>query len=987
MSTKIRLVILLLIASFSPLWAQLRLPPLISSGMVLQRDVELHIWGWADPGERIDVRFAGSAYQTVADQAGTWKLQLPPQKAGGPYDMIVRGNTEITVSDVMIGDVWVCSGQSNMELKMKRVRLLYEREMATADNPNIRHFEVPQEYNFSGPQTEMWGGYWKKVTPGNVPNFPAVAYFFAVDVYEKYKIPIGLINATVGGSPAEAWMSESALKNFPEHYAEAQKFKDTALIRKIETEDYQRTTDWYATLWKKDAGLAKPNQQWFDASYDFSGWKTMQIPGYWAQTEFGPLNGSVWFRKNVTIPASMAGQEAFLNLGRIVDADSVYINGILVGSTSYQYPPRWYQVPKNVLKAGKNSFVIRVINTSGKGGFVPDKPYELIAGSDTVDLKGEWHYSVGAIMEPLADRTFIRWKPAGLFNAMIHPLLPYRIKGVIWYQGEGNTRRAAEYAQLFPSMIRDWRDHWKQGDFPFLFVQLASFMEQKPDPSESEWALLRESQQRALSLPKTGMAVAIDVGEWNDIHPLNKKEVGKRLALTAQKVAYDDKNVVYSGPIFRTAKFKNGKAVISFDQLGSGLMVKGGGVLQGFAVAGADKRFVWAEARIENNEIVVQSPKVPEPVAVRYAWADNPANANLYNRDGLPAAPFRTDDWPLKPILDFEKVGLKDIYKDYFPVGVAVNPLVINGKSDDFIKRHFNNVTADNALKMNIVHPLEAQYNWYPADKIVQFATENGLRMRGSALCSHSQAPRWFFTDATGKTLEKEVLLTRLRSHILEVVGHYKGTVYAWDVVSEAVAEGGTSTYRNSGFYEIAGEEYIAKAFEYAHEADPNALLFYADYHAENPEKSERIYQMLKALLKKGVPVHGVALQGHWSVFEPKAADLEVAIERFASLGLQVQITELDVSVYPIEYERREKRDTDNLAFTSDLEERQAAQYRTLFEVFRKHRRQITGITFYTLTDKSSWLDHFPVEGRKDFPTLFNPRDQPKKAFREVTDF
>jgi sialate O-acetylesterase len=355
------------------------------------------------------------------------------------------------------------------------------------------------------------------------------------------------------------------------------------------------------------------------------------------------VNGVVWFRKNIQIPASMAGQTALLNLGRIVDADSVFLNGSLVGTTGYQYPPRRYQIPAGVLKEGRNTLVIRVINNTGKGGFVPDKPYELIAARGTIDLKGDWQYRLGAVMEPLAGQTFIRWKPAGLFNAMIHPLLKYRIKGAIWYQGESNTKNPAEYRDLFPAMILDWRKHWKEGDFPFLFVQLANFMEVRNQPSESDWAMLREAQQRALSVPQTGMAVTIDIGEWNDIHPLNKKDVGKRLARAAQNIAYGHKKVVCSGPVFQSMEINGHKAVLSFANSGKRLKTKGGGTLKGFAVAGPDRRFVWAEARIKKNKVIVSSPEVTNPVTVRYAWADNP-EANLYNKQDLPAAPFRTDD-------------------------------------------------------------------------------------------------------------------------------------------------------------------------------------------------------------------------------------------------------------------------------------------------------------------------------------------------------
>ncbi len=639
------LLLLILSALQHPLQAQVRLPRLISDGMVLQRNTPLVVWGWANPDESVVVEFKGKKYPAKTDSDGKWQVNIAPQTAGGPFQMRVRGTNEILVSDIMIGEVWVCSGQSNMELKMRRVRPRYEKEMAAADNPAIRLFEVPQRFDFNTPQADLRAGVWKVLTPQTVPDFSAVAYFFAQNLYEKYYVPIGLINSSLGGSPAEAWMSESALKAFPDLAAEAATFKDTVLIQNIERADRERSANWYASLRKKDAGYVDPKGSWLQDTQDFSAWKTMQVPGYWSKTELGPVNGVVWFRKNIQAPASMSGKPAFLNLGCIVDADSVYLNGVLVGTTSYKYPPRWYQVPEKVLKEGENSLVVRVINNSGEGGFVLDKPYELIANGDTIDLRGPWQYRLGAAMEPLAPQTFIRWKPTGLFNAMLHPLLNYRIKGVIWYQGEGNTRRATEYEKLFPAMIRDWRSHWKQGDFPFLFVQLANFLETRPEPGESEWARLRESQRKTLSLPQTGMAVAIDIGEWNDIHPLNKKEVGRRLALLAQRVAYKDSKVVCNGPALLKSTFSEGKAVLEFDPGGSGLAIRGGSALKGFALAGPDRHFYWAEARLDGRRVILECPAVLHPVAVRYAWADNPADANLINRQGLPASPFRTDEW------------------------------------------------------------------------------------------------------------------------------------------------------------------------------------------------------------------------------------------------------------------------------------------------------------------------------------------------------
>ncbi|MCB9041573.1 MAG: sialate O-acetylesterase [Lewinellaceae bacterium] len=612
--------------------------------MVLQRDAEVKIWGWAAPGEKVGVAFAGSTYSAPANDDGEWEIRLSGLSAGGPHQMVIISSDTITINDVLVGDVWVCSGQSNMELSMQRASPLYEKEIANAENPYIRYFEVPKVYDFKAPRHDLPGGKWLSPNRETILSFSAVAYFYALELYEQYGVPVGLINASLGGSPAEAWLSEEALKQFPEHWEEARRFKDDSLIARIQAEDGARIGKWHQTLDSLDVGYSDPENPWYEAGLNTTGWQEMIVPGYWADEALGAVNGVVWFSRAFQVPADAAGEPARLLMGRIVDADSVIVNGIYVGSTTYQYPPRRYNVPPGILKAGKNVIAVRVVSNAGRGGFVPDKPYELITAGQTIDLKGAWRYRLGAKMDPLGSQTFIRWKPGGLYNAMIAPLLNYRIKGVIWYQGESNAGRPQEYKTLFPALIQNWRALWKQGDFPFLFVQLANFMEARSEPCESDWAMLREAQLQTLSLPNTGMAVTIDIGEWNDIHPLNKKDVGKRLALAARKVAYEE-NVVHSGPVYESMKIEGDRIVLSFKNIGGGLVSKGGENLKHFAIAGADRQFAWAEAKIEGEKVIVWSDKVARPVAVRYAWADNPEGANLYNKEGLPASPFRTDDW------------------------------------------------------------------------------------------------------------------------------------------------------------------------------------------------------------------------------------------------------------------------------------------------------------------------------------------------------
>ncbi|HEX3046508.1 MAG TPA: sialate O-acetylesterase, partial [Bacillota bacterium] len=463
------------------------------------------------------------------------------------------------------------------------------------------------------------------------------------DLYEKYRVPIGLIKACVGGTPAEAWMSKEALRAFPQHLATARKFKSLRYRRRIQDNDKIINERWYQQLIQQDKGLTG-EVPWFDPGFDASSWPTMEIPAYWDEAGIAPMNGVVWFHKEIEIPATMIGKPARLLMGRIVDSDTAYVNGVMVGTVSYQYPPRRYDIPGDLLRPGKNTIVVRVVSDANRGGFIKGKPYRLIAGGETIDLQGPWRYQVGAVVEPLPAQTFIQYKPLGVFNGMIAPLLKLAIKGVIWYQGESNDKCPPEYYQLFPTLIADWRRKWNQGDFPFLYVQLANYQEAKSEPSESNWAEIREAQRNTLAVPNTGMAVAVDLGEWNDLHPLNKGDVGKRLALLAQKVAYGARDVVSSGPIYQSMTIEGNKIRLSFTEVGGGLVAKGGGELRHFAIAGPERRFVWAQARIEEDQVVVWNDQIPHPVAVRYAWADNPEGANLYNREGLPASPFQTDN-------------------------------------------------------------------------------------------------------------------------------------------------------------------------------------------------------------------------------------------------------------------------------------------------------------------------------------------------------
>ena len=607
--------------------------------MILQRDIKINIWGWASKGEKVSVKFNGKSYHTKTNDEGKWMLQLAPMKAGGPYTMEISGKNKIVLHDILIGDVWVCAGQSNMEHQMKLHSVYYSKEISNANYSAIRQFKIPNVTNLISPQQDLPGGLWKWADSNNVRDFSAVAYFFAKALYEKYHVPIGIINASWGGIPIESMMSEESLQSFPNILSVVEKNKDTAYVNETNRKAFNATQSMPKP---EDKGIT---QKWYDVNYVPKEWHRIAIPGYWEDEGAKNLNGVVWYRREIDVPALMINKPSKVFLGRIVDADELYINGTKVGNTTYMYPQRRYTIPDGVLKPGKNLFVVRVTNNFGKGGFVPDKPYELIAGDDTIDLTGYWQYKIGAlfISHDLPKTIALQNQPTATYNSMVAPLINYNIKGFVWYQGESNTSKPDEYAKLQPAMISDWRSKWHEGGMPFLFVQLPGFGDYNYLPSESEWAKFREAQAKSLSVSNTAMAVAIDVGEWNDIHPDKKKPVGERLALAAEKIAYNE-DIVYSGPAYQSQKTEGNKIIISFTNVGSGLTTNDDEPPAEFAIAGDDKKFFWADAVIDGDKIIVSSDDVPNPKYVRYAWADSPVNPNFINKEGLPAAPFRTDE-------------------------------------------------------------------------------------------------------------------------------------------------------------------------------------------------------------------------------------------------------------------------------------------------------------------------------------------------------
>lgn len=633
----------LLVVTLQPLWSQLRLPALVRDSMILQRDTKVRIWGWASPKEKVDIKINGRSYSTRAQSNGNWEVFLAPTPAGGPYTMTLKGKNRIELKEILFGDVWFCSGQSNMVHQLNIHDVTYARVIAEANDPQIRQCWIPTLADLNGPRTELPAVYWKSAVGEDIRPFSAVAYFFAKKIHDKYNIPIGIINSSVGGTPIEAWTSEEGLQDFSSLISQIQKNKDTQYVNSL----IRSNAALPRPVPPVDQGLeAKP--AWFDPAYSPRGWHRIHIPGFWEDQGVKDLNGIVWYRKEIDIPLSMAGKPARVFLGRIVDADELFINGKSVGRTTYQYPQRRYSVPEGLLKEGKNLFVIRVTNNGGKGGFVPDKPYCIFSEMDTVSLMGDWDYKVGVAFRPFNGPRVpppinAPNQPTALYNAMVAPVIPYTIKGICWYQGESNAGRPVEYEALMKALIEDWRKKWNLGTLPFFYVQLPGFMDYSYLPTESNWARLRESQLNTLTIDRTGMAVAIDLGEWNDIHPDNKRDVGERLALWALYEAYGEKALVHSGPMVEKIDLGPDRITIHFAHTGSGLITRDGEAPAEFAIAGEDKKFVWAKTRLDGNKVIAWNEEVKSPKYIRYAWADNPVNPNLVNKEGLPASPFRTD--------------------------------------------------------------------------------------------------------------------------------------------------------------------------------------------------------------------------------------------------------------------------------------------------------------------------------------------------------
>jgi len=630
----------LLAGSVSDVHAEVALPYILSDNMVLQRDVPLNIWGWAGPGEKVTVMLNGQKVSVKTAADGTWITHLKSIPAGGPYELTVSGKNSIVLKNILAGDVWICSGQSNMEWPLAQSRHWQTDKNSTA-NSMLRLFYVPKNMSMK-PLDNTKETRWEVCDEKSAAGFSAVGYYFGMQLNKQLNIPIGLINTNWGGTDIETWTSLETMYADKDYTTTIDNMK-TLNLEELDKLANQQYLAWQQAIEKLDPGVV---EKWFLPETKVDGWQQMTLPQAWEGAGLPSLDGVVWFRNDFVLSAGEAGKDATLSLGPIDDNDECYVNGKLVGKTNQYDTPRVYKLPAGLLKEGVNMIIIKVIDTGGGGGlWGNDEQLFVETGGNRISVAGDWRYKVALDLPAQRSVSSPNSYPSLLYNGMIHPLIKFPIKGAIWYQGENNAGNYIKYRTLFPAMISDWRSRWNLGNFTFLFVQLANYMEPAETPQNSSWAGLREAQTLTLKLPQTGMAVIIDIGERKDIHPRNKDEVGYRLSLAALKMAYG-KELVYSGPLYKSMELKGNSIVISFDHVGSGLVAKDKyGYLKSFTIAGSDGIFEWSKAEItSDNKVVVSGSTVKNPVAVRYAWADNPDDANLYNQEGLPASPFRTDD-------------------------------------------------------------------------------------------------------------------------------------------------------------------------------------------------------------------------------------------------------------------------------------------------------------------------------------------------------
>ncbi|MDO8317494.1 MAG: sialate O-acetylesterase [Flavobacterium sp.] len=632
-------LLVILISSIS-INAQVSVAKIFADNMVLQRNTPIPVWGTAKANEKIEIRFNKQIKKAKADKNGKWMIRLDNENAGGPYSLAIKASNTVQIKNVLVGEVWLCTGQSNMEWSVEQSNDA-KKEMTSANNPMIRHIKIEKEVN-SIPQSSVNSkNSWQVCDSTTVGDFTAIGYFFAKNLYNELKIPVGLINASWGGTNIETWISREGFESsdeFKEMIAGMPKV-DLDSLSKLKVRGFEKKIETLQGAKINSAGASAFKESVFNDSK----WPELNMPQLWEPQILGEFDGVVWLRKSFTLSADDSKNEALLELAQIDDEDITYVNGVKVGSMGKYDSKRKYAIPAGILKEGINIIAVRVTDTGGGGGIYGETAnLKLTVGTTIIPLSGKWKFQVESTKTSTNENSL----PSLCYNAMINPLIPFAFKGVLWYQGESNAGRAYQYQKAFPLMINDWRQKWNKGDFPFYFVQLATFFAGGNSNEGSGWAELREAQTMTLSLPNTGMVVTTDlVTNPSDIHPTNKQDVGKRLAAIAFNDLYN-KKMICSGPTFKSLEMKGNQIIVSFDNIGTGLSTPDKyGYIKGFEIAGKDQVFHYAKAFIKDNKVILSSEEVPSPIAVHFSWIGDATESNLFNKEGFPAVPFRTDEW------------------------------------------------------------------------------------------------------------------------------------------------------------------------------------------------------------------------------------------------------------------------------------------------------------------------------------------------------
>jgi sialate O-acetylesterase len=633
--------------------ANVSLPKIFSDNMVLQRNKLIPVWGWADANEIVTVQFKQQIKKIKASKSGNWLINLDAEMAGGPFELIVIGKNSIHIANILVGDVWLCSGQSNMEWNVGQSDSA-KKEISLANYPYIRHIKIPHNIN-AIPEKDINSAVWKICDSTSVSEFSAVGYFFAKNMYDSLKVPIGLINASWGGTIIETWIGRTAFENSAE-------FKE--MIAGLPQVNLDSITKLVAIAKTKriellqSASLKDLNTATFkEIDLDDAKWPEIMAPKFWELQSVGDIDGVVWLRKTINLSESERNEVGVLELSKIDDEDIAYVNGVLVGSTKQWDLKRKYTIPSSVLKAGKNVIAIRITDNGQGGGIYGDAiDLKITVGNKNISLAGNWKFMVESIKSQFGPNSL----PSLCYNAMIHPLIPFALKGVLWYQGEANVERALQYRNAFPLLINDWRKQWSNPSMPFYYVQLAPFNNPPGNSNTgSSYAELREAQTQTLQLKNTGMTVTTDIGNPFNIHPTNKQMVGKRLSAIALKNLFD-RNIISEGPCFKSMELIGDSIIANFSNIGSGLMTTDKyGYLKGFEIAGADSIFYFAKAHIKNDKVIIYSENVSKPIALHFGWAADASECNLFNKEGFPAVPFRTDVW--KNVSKNEKYSIEKL--------------------------------------------------------------------------------------------------------------------------------------------------------------------------------------------------------------------------------------------------------------------------------------------------------------------------------------